>query len=250
MRFSNETPRQDCRVYMSHKAVFLHVYQHGDEWAKLYEEQIVKLQLSGLYDAADYIFVGVNGNQELPFNLTKVNKVYYNNESSTYQFDRTSELCTLKALYDYSNLIGDGAQILYLQGKGISWSTRTSQAEKNIYYNIQLWRKYLEFFLIENWTKCNELLSEYDIVGAEWKDISIFGERGEMQFPTPHFAGNMWWANSSYIKKLDVNFVLNNVILGRYASELWIGTKSPKHFNLFSSNRNLYYSPILREEYA
>lgn len=234
---------------MSHKAIFLHLYQHGNEWAKTYEEQIIKLQSSGLYDAADYIFIGVNGDQNLPFNLAKVNRVFFNNASTSNQFDKTSELCTLKALYDYANLIGDDTQILYLHSKGVSWSTRTSEDERNIYQNIILWRKYLEFFLIENWKKSTELLLEYDTVGTEWKPISLFDD-GKIKFPTPHYAGNMWWANSSYIKKLDVNFILNNVILGRYAIELWIGTKNPKYYNFFNSNRVLYYDPILREEYA
>jgi hypothetical protein len=59
----------------------------------------------------------------------------------------------------------------------------------------------------------------------------------------------MWWANSSYIRTLEPNFITNNMIIGRFANELWIGTNSPKYYNFFNSERNLYSHSIFEEEY-
>lgn len=234
---------------MKDLAIFHHVYQYGD-WEKIYTEQVIALQQSGLYDAASYRFIGVNGDKEMPFKLQKTNKLFQNKTGDT-----STEYCTIKALYDYCCL--KNANVLFLHTKGVSWSLPEEQNNtinvdpgiftiKQIYDASQLWRKYFEFFLIKNWKKCNELLEEYDTVGTEWKDHSIIQE---VRYDISHYSGGMWWATSEYIKTLDANFITNNFIIGRYATELWIGTKSPKMHSFYDSNRNLYLYPIEQKEY-
>lgn len=230
-------------------AIFHHVHQYGD-WEKIYTEQVVALQQSGLYDAATYRFIGINGDKSLPFNLEKTNKICQNKTG-----DQSTEYVTIKALYDYCYL--KNAHVLFLHTKGVSWSLPEEQNNtmnllpgvftiKQIYDASQLWRKYFEFFLVKNWRRCIELLKDYDSVGTEWKDHSVIQD---VRYEMPHYSGGMWWANSEYIRKLDASFITNNYMIGRYATELWIGTKNPKMFSFYDSGRNLYLEPIEQKEY-
>jgi len=230
-------------------AIFYHLYQING-WETIYTNHIVKLQKSGLYDAADYIFVNVNGNQKMPFELSKVHL------NRNLQGDYSTEYYALKALYDYSYL--NDCKVLFLHSKGVTWSN-TSRFDSyikvsedlefkvgDIYNNVEHWKNYIEHFSVEKWQRCLELLDEYDTVGTEW----IQGGLVRMiKYDIPHFAGGVWWANSEYVRKLDPNFITNNMILSRFASEFWIGTKNPNYYNFYTCNRNLYLSPILPEEY-
>lgn len=235
---------------MNEIAIFHHVYQFGD-WEKIYTDQLLTLQNSGLFDAANYHFIGVNGNHKMPYNLKKINKIFYNNNNIE------TEYCTIKALYDYCCL-KENTKVLFLHSKGVTWSYSEETANniiktnagdfktKDIYHNAQDWRKYLEHVLINGWKKCVSLLSTHDIVGTEWVENS---DIQEIVYNIPHYSGGMWWATSNYIKSLNPNFITNNMIIGRYATELWIGTNNPKYHNFYTSNRNLYLYPIKSHEY-
>ena len=64
----------------------------------------------------------------------------------------------------------------------------------------------------------------------------------------PHYSGNFWWANSSYIQKLDLDYIYNEEKgWTRWKSEFWIGTKNPNFKSYHNSGKgNLYdfsYSP-------
>lgn len=236
---------------MKKLAIFHHVYQSGD-WEKIYTDQVVKLQNSGLFDAADYLFLGVNGNKELPFTLQKTNKTLFNLNN-----DPPTEFITIKALYDYCSLHKD-ANVLFIHTKGVNWTSteknknnmiKTRDGEfttEHIYNSTQSWRKYLEYFVIHKWRKCVELLETHDIVGTEWVQES---DIENICYKIPHYSGGMWWANSNFIKTLDANFIIDNMIIGRYATELWIGTKDPKYYNFHTVNRNLYLYPVTESEY-
>jgi len=236
---------------MKNLAIFHHVYQAGD-WERIYIDQLLELQNSGLFDAADYMFVGVNGDKRLPFELSKINRIFYNKNN-----DPPTEYYTIEALYDYCSL-KPNASVLFLHTKGVTW-TATEENKNNviqtraggfttqhIYDSTQSWRKYLEYFLIRKWRKCVDLLDSHDTVGTEWIPDSDIENR---VYDIPHYAGGMWWANSNYIRTLDANFITNNMIIGRYATELWIGTKNPKYYNFHTFDRNLYLFPVTESEY-
>jgi hypothetical protein len=219
-------------------AIFYHLFQTGD-WVQIFTNQIIKLQASGLYDAADYIFINVNGNQEMPFLLEKA---CFNHNKN---YDQSTEYFALKALYDYSCI--QDSNVLFLHGKGVTWSTE-DRRNTEMAKNVRNWTKYMEHFVIERWRDCIDLLGEYDCVGTEWANEAVFSN-GSHTFKIPHYAGGMWWATSDYIKTLNPNFVTNNMVIGRFASELWIGTNNPKHYNFWSSNRNLYFNELQEYEY-
>lgn len=222
-------------------AIFYHLYQVG-EWAEIYTNQIIRLQVSGLYDAADYIFVNVNGNQEMPFHLAKVHNFHHNKSN-----DQSTEFYAIKALYDYSCI--QDSHVLFLHGKGVTWTTMEKKQDPSnliLIENVKHWRNYLEHFNIDRWRDCINLLNDYDCVGTEWVGQSVFSHG---TYNIPHYAGGIWWANSDYIKTLNPNFITNNLVIGRFATELWIGTNNPNYYNFWNSGGNLYYDPVEEHEY-
>ena len=214
--------------------IFYHLYQ-ANNWKEVYQEQINSLIVSGLYDQCDIIHIGINGNEELPFVLDKM-RVQYNE-------NKILEANTLQSLWEYCNE-NSNSKVLYFHSKGVT------------HYNSQLdistnaWRIYLEYFVFHKWRECVEDLNSYDCVGTEWVIESglLDSDTKEISYGyNPHYAGNFWWANSSYIQKLDLNYIYNEEKgWGRFKSEFWIGTKDPKYKSYHNSNKSLYdfcYSP-------
>jgi len=205
---------------MSNKiAIFYHVYQY-EGWERLFYDQINSLIISGLYEACDFIHIGVNGDQELPINLPKF-VLHYNNDWST-------EKDTLKSLHEFcfNNL---DYKIMYFHTKGVATT----------YLYITKWRYYLEYFIIHRWKDCIQALNEYDIAGTEYMPYSVLVNRDTGEYDpeeNPHYSGNFWWANSSYISQLDPNYLyLEDKGWIRFRSEFWIGTKQPKAFEFYNS---------------
>jgi hypothetical protein len=217
----------------SNIAIFYNVLQIN-AWEKLFEEQIVKMQQSGVYDAADYIHFGVNGSIPLPFDLIKVNVTKRNIRTDT-------EADTLMDLYRFS-VKNPNHKILYVHAKGVTHSGSNKQYEQN----VSLWRNYLEYFNIELWQECISLLNEYDCVGTEWETTAKIAN---VLVESPHYAGNFWWANANYISKLDPNFLYVNNNWPRWQSEFWIGTGNPKYYNFYNTNKNKYTTAIDPSEY-
>ena len=113
--------------------------------------------------------------------------------------------------------------------------------------------------------KCVDLLSYYDCVGTNF----IYNPRpyyaNRLQFKSKtnkgFYNGNIWWANSNYIKTLNPNYLydysaemnLNNfhpenynpseidkLNIVRFNSELWLGTNNPNEFNFGNLNFETY----------
>jgi glycosyltransferase involved in cell wall biosynthesis len=89
-------------------AIFYHVSQTG-AWKEKFLEHVIKLQQIGLYDAADYIHIGVNGSYRMPFNLDNVDVVKRNKdfESQSETLQDLQQFCSdnpnHKILYFHSN---------------------------------------------------------------------------------------------------------------------------------------------------
>ena len=169
--------------------LFYHLWQ-GEGWELLFQQQMFNLYVSGLYDAADVINICVAGNQLLPFQWKKFDVKYIK--------DVSSELDSLKLLYDYCSL--NECKVLYFHSKGLSYN-----GYKEREY-VDAWRLYLEYYVINKWNECVHLLDEYDIVGTEWDDKSVVYVDRNKQIDADtsgFYVGNFWWANGSYVRKLD-----------------------------------------------
>lgn len=186
-------------------AIFYHVYQH-DNWFNLFREQYSKLMLSGLGHKADHVHIGINGNEEIEIPLPNF-EIKHNNNPDLEETD------TLKSLLAYAE--DNDAKILYMHTKGVS---RPSQ-------EVSDWRKMMEYFCIEKWQECVDLLDKHDAVGCNYQDDCYWGF-------FPHFSGNFWWANSEYIRKLNHSYLDSDF---RYHREFWIGSGNGDLYEIHNS---------------
>ena len=210
-------------------AIFYHIGQIGIG-AFVYIQQIHRLYTSGLIKAADYIYFGVNGNQEL-FNvpdkaIVKINK---NWEEETETLISLRDFC--KNNLDY--------KVLYFHTKGVSKES----------VNAESWRLMMEYFVIDRWKDCVDNLETYDAVGSNlkilgpttWSDGTQTWEKSG----TKHFVGNFWWANASYINMLNDNFLQSDFRLDR---EFWIGTGNGKLKSLYQPEDYEPYTYFYKEK--
>jgi hypothetical protein len=204
-------------------AIFYHIGQMG-LGAFIYQQQLHRLYSSGLVDAASHIYFGVNGDNEL-FNVpekatTKVNQNW------------KEETETLIALKDFAYENPDH-KILYFHTKGVSKGTLIANA----------WRLMMEYFVIDKWKQCVNMLDEYDCVGANLNPVGLtLWGNGETTEPVPgtyNYTGNFWWSNAKHIQTLDHKFLSSDYRIDR---ELWIGSNP-------NSNPGSIYQPGVYESY-
>ena len=214
-------------------AVFYHVFQ-ANHWQEIISEQLDKINNSGLLTAANHLHIGINGDQ-------KFKPLRSNNYGVSRNKNIDGEMDTLYDLYKFCKINPD-YKVLYFHTKGATvWEQHKT--------NAIAWRRYLEYFNIENWRRCCDLLDSYDCVGTEWEtDMTLGGNK----FIAPCYAGTFWWANASYINTLDPEYLYrNNWGEGsrRWHCEFWIGTGNPNHYNFYSSHKNKYYEEVNFDEY-
>lgn len=229
---------------------FYHVWQIPG-WELLYQQQIMALYTSELYNQLKTIYVCCNGNETLPFETPKIVQRHNNNF--------TNENDTLYSMWQLSKL-DKTAKILYIHTKGISYQFHPSRK------NVDAWRLYLEFYTIHKWKECVEKLNEYDIVGTEWASVATNYVAKNQQINLSKnagiYMGNFWWARAKYISELNSDYLFDysasHKIEGidiekkynpseedksqivRHNGELWLGTNSPKYFNFRNLNETYF----------
>jgi hypothetical protein len=176
---------------MKNIAIFYHVFQtNGWEW--MYQSQIHRLYASGLYKQADTFKICISGDKELPYIPEKA-EIVRNQEMS-------SEASTLREMWQYAKTCCDNTRILYMHTKGIYNKSLQTDA----------WRLYMEYFLLDRWEHCLEILKSHPCCGVQLHNKKT-------THPPPHFSGNMWWATSEHIASLDVDYIKD-----RASTEFWI----------------------------
>lgn len=203
--------------------IFYHIYQltnhpnlSQEYWKKMYRDQINALKESGLYSACDFIQIGINGSFPLDEEFDKV-KVSYNNPSDK------GESGTLKMIKDFClREENQDYKILYFHQKGITRIEGTADVGRSDKDPVQAWRLYMEHFNIHRWKDCIDALSEYDCCGVDYQEDTFLGR-------FPHFSGNFWWGNASYIKNLDHSYLddrehIIGKMLNDVCKEFWIGS--------------------------
>lgn len=205
-------------------AIFYHIAQIG-MGAFIYQQQLHRLYTSGLIQAADYIHFGVNGDQEL-FNVPDKAVVKQNQNWK----EETETLIDLK---NFSEKNSD-YKILYFHTKGVSKGTIIENA----------WRLMMEYFVIDKWKECVEMLNEYDCVGSNLNSVGeTLWTDGTTTKPvegTYNFTGNFWWSNAKHIQTLDHKFLYSDYRIDR---ELWIGSNP-------NSNPGTIYQPGIYDSYT
>ena len=136
------------------------------------------------------------------------------------------ELPTLQRIWEFSKW-NPRAKILYLHTKGISYSK-----EDPWYSNVQDWINYMLYFVC-NVPWCLELLNSYDTVGCN-----------QSESPHPHYSGNFWWANATYINTLSLN-----TLTDKASAEWWILSGKTNPYSLKNSGKDHFYEPYPKEMY-
>jgi hypothetical protein len=215
--------------------IVYHAFLYGDKYMDMINEQFRKL-ISweyGLYNACHKLYIGVvDSPKKKPKNgVDWISKYFCFGNSKigdsplhkkieiVIHKDNNEEVNTLKWIRNYAKK-NPGDYILYFHTKGISKLCPATES----------WRHYMEYFVIEKWRDCIAKLEEgYDCCGILWNIDTPFGIR-------PHFSGNFWWANTSYINTLDDSYLETKL---RYDREFWIGTgKDVKAFEFHNSGLN------------
>lgn len=222
---------------MSKIAIFYHVFTLAGNWLNIYNEQMSKLCDSRLLWNADRLHIGINGDSEIRVPAQNINcqiTVQYNE-------DLYGEMDTMSSMHKFC-VENPDYKVLFLHCKGVTKSAELQET-------TTAWRRYLEACNIANWERCVKLLDEYDCVGTQWVQDIVLGGKS---FIAPCYGGTFWWANASYISKLDPSILYIDEwgeYSRRFQCEFWIGTGNPKHFNFYTFGKNLYFNKIEPQDY-
>lgn len=209
---------------------FWHIGAIGD-WRRIIREQYSKLRESGLYDASERIVVGFVGGrdreQELNVPLLTDPKfdVFTTERIADYEFP------TLAKVWQEAQSQEELFLCYYFHTKGASLAATPLQAAADA------WRKYMEYFNVEKWRDCADILNEYETCGVE------------LQSDDSHYSGNFWWARSDYLAKLPNGYEYwEQNKDDRVAAEFYLCLARPKAhcFNDFVENLYDYELPAER----
>jgi hypothetical protein len=199
------------------KVLYYHLYLSDDygTWTSMFLEQMKQIEDSGLLKELKTIKViaitqndsrirvlsslcttQFDSTQAPEIELMLVKNPYANDQEmlDNIESDATvTENFTYRQIYEACK--NEDFQVCYIHSKGITAADNflkgrviDAQRFKNYYY----WRQFLSWGVIKNWKKCiTALETGFDVAG-----VNFFAK------PAPHFSGNFWWANSSYIRTL------------------------------------------------
>ena len=157
--------------------IFVHICPVGN-WRYILNEQMSLIISSGLYNKISklyYCCIGKKCNLVNKF-FKKISK---SKNLSYYENEKIFEIETINSIIKYSKKNKD-TYILYLHTKGV-----TSKAN--------YWRNLMNYWNIIKHEDCISCLKKgFNTVGI---NLLIFKN---------HYSGNFWWANSNYLKKLNL----------------------------------------------
>lgn len=207
--------------------IFWHIATIGS-WYDIVNDQLTKLINSGLINHVNNVYIGLINNNTVEHTkliqlLTK--SKFYNKFTILFKKDSGFENQTLNALKHFCDQLPNNyiSNILYIHSKGVTRNTKP----------VSDWRNYMEYFLIEKYNNCFEILNNYDHCGVNWTSEI------KNTWIKQHYSGNFWWATSNYIKTLpnmDTRLKFNNQRDLIDLIEFWIGRNlRGKHHSLHQS---------------
>ena len=198
--------------------IYFHIATIG-KYQDIFDEIYSQIIESNLINQVGSINLCIVGQGDLMIQEIDKIKIYQDSDISSGEF------FTLDLLKTFSDSVEKNHKILYLHTKGVTTPDNPC---------IEDWRKYMTYFNINQYEKCLYSLNQYDSCGVDL-----------VNDPTLHYSGNIWWANSSYIKKLptinEIKFPKTPPILSiRHNAEFWIGMGNGNLKSLWNSNINVY----------
>jgi hypothetical protein len=199
-----------------------------NDWEEKLKRQIQRLHKSGLYEAANeiYLYVSdISGELEKSVNDLLIDfpkiKLDYTTRNYGEGVLALSKVDELGKSGDY--------KILYFHTKGVFNKYKnfeTKEINELKIKGVSSWVEMLEYYLIDNWKTCVEKLDKYHTVGV--------GNYGGWWW------GNFWWAKSDHIKN---NQEFRDFHGGcRWRAEAWLhdSNKDKNQINYFELNHYSY----------
>lgn len=90
-------------------------------------------------------------------------------------------------------------------------------------------RRYMCHFNLKLYKNCLSALDTYDCCGVDYRTE-----------PQPHFSGNFWWANSTYLRTLCEPALTRTTLTERHKCEFWCCSSPHKQLSFFDSGVNVY----------
>lgn len=223
----------------------IYIFSHNylvNNWEEIFIDQLTKLLNSYLYSNADKIFFGVYS--PIEYNYLKFTSILAEHDIerkiSVVKFEENlDEFTTLSFLQNTICDLNFDVNVLYYHLKGVT--SIQNHSDVNVTNEaVTSWRNVMEYFLIEKWYNCIEMLYNYDSVGCFWND-----ENHEM-YPNM-YCGNFWWSKSSHIKNLPK---INDIKNDRMNAERFIGLAKHNWFNMKSPtlDKNQLYEAVWEPE--
>jgi len=212
----HETPRGTSPYQDRALAVFHHCRLSGGDppidfnhALGIYVEQMLALKDSGLEDAADFIYCGVNGG---PADFAAAACLAPERaEVVEHPATARSELSTMRALQQWL----PGHENWFVLFHHLKCATRKDEW-------CAKWRLRMQDAVVTNWRRCvADLEAGSEAVGCHWLTPEQF--RGLVR--TPYFAGTFWFAKASYLITLPP--LPKATWENRFEAEIWIG-KGPR----------------------
>jgi hypothetical protein len=218
---------------------YIHVATIGD-WKQILQDQMETIYKSGLHSLCR-------------LNLCKVGPETSDQDWSLEKPHLEEfEYPTLAKLYERSHDL-QGVSF-YVHLKGVSKTPEHWSVNHKFYHdfaglkdleslqrNEWHWRKYMEYFVLEQHSICFKTLENHDVCGVQWR-----------QKPFPHFSGNFWWARNDYLRRLEHPYDFRSkhedyrdeMGSNRSVAEFWIGSCNPRVGVLYNNALNLYAEPV------
>lgn len=223
--FQNLT--HDDMINISNVA-FVHSCYLPNSSLSILEDMLYQLSTKAV-NLFSFIWV-VNYGIEIPYQLQyKYPTFRFLQFSSDYS---KFEIPTLQIIHHFCHLLNHynaSANILYMHTKGISYLED--------YECIRDWRNMMMYFLVEKYQRCLNLLlsKEFDTIGTNL----VINQKmiGNITKTFSYFAGNYWWATSSYISQLQKPISS----MSKYDAELWLLSYGhPRVFVIYNSTIDHY----------
>jgi len=197
----------------------IYIYMHiccVNNWGDVLKHLLRKIRHSGLYAEIEKIRCCILGDPSKHIHLL-------NNDPKIEIIDTNPcinlfEPFTLNHLYADAKNSSEPFYVFYLHTKGIRHAGENP--------HVVDWVNYLCYFNIYHYTKC------LDALNANFSTVGV----NLQSSPVLHYSGNFWWANSEYIKTLDMCYLTSY-----NAPEFWITEKKTgKYASLYESEVNHY----------
>ena len=166
------------------------------------KEMLHSINSSGLLEASTNVYIGLLGNSVDRSSAKDVISVYSSKARVIVEADNLyfAEFPTLYMIENYTrHFAHDDTLVLYMHSKGMrnnqagggpdsegifSWEAYSKQPAHS-------WRRYMQYFLVEQFAACHVLLREYGYYTV-----------GVLKQGLPSlYAGNFWWSITSWLKK-------------------------------------------------